>query len=82
MAVASGMILIAFSVGTVANPCTCKIDRNTLYTSASFKGFEDTTVTLPLTRGSMMKFLPVICDTLLITATRSASLKLRVTSSA
>ena len=29
-AVASGMILIAFSVGTVANPCTCRIDRNTL----------------------------------------------------
>jgi hypothetical protein len=29
-----------------------------------------------------MKFLPVICDTLLITATRSASLKFNVTSSA
>jgi hypothetical protein len=29
-----------------------------------------------------MKFLPVICDTLLITATRSASLKFNVTFSA
>jgi len=29
-----------------------------------------------------MKFFPVICDTLLITATRSASEKFRVTSSA
>ena len=52
------------------------------YTWSRGTGLAEVMITVPLTRGSMMKFLPVSSPTALITEGMSALTKLRTTGSA
>ena len=74
------MILIASPAGTAAKPCTCNTARKVSYTAWLSMGAALITVTLPLTRGSTMKFLPVTSLTVEIRVLISASFRLSVTS--
>ncbi len=51
---------MAAPLGTVVNPFTCRTAWKTWYASSGVMRVGDTTVTLPCTRSSMTKFLPVI----------------------
>src|SRR5579859_5660088 len=73
-----GTILIMSPAGAAARPCTSSTDRKVAYTASAFTGRDDTTVTRPWTRGSMMKFLWVIWPMVAATSRMSASLKLSV----
>ena len=79
---AAGRILTTVPSSTATKPCTRRIDRKIEYSESASSGADEMTVTLPLTRGSMMKFLPVILETISVTVCRSVSLKLSVISSA
>src|SRR5262245_22916280 len=55
-----GRILITGPLGTVVKPFTCSTDWNTRYASSTVTSDGEMIVTLPFTRSSTMKLLPVI----------------------
>ncbi|MBK9656666.1 MAG: hypothetical protein IPO66_14870 [Rhodanobacteraceae bacterium] len=75
-AACSGTILLILPAGTAAKPLTRSTDKNTSYRASSSIGDCEITVTLPVTRGSTTKFLPVASDTSPMKLVISASLRL------
>jgi hypothetical protein len=64
--------------GTVVKPLTCRIASNTRYASSGVSGSGEISVTLPRTRSSNRKFLPVSSAIILITSVSGASWKSRL----
>jgi len=77
----SGTILTMPRSSIAAKPCRRNEERNTSYTSALGNGSAETMLIVPLTRGSITKFLPVTSLTTFTTPSISALTKLSITAS-